>query len=133
MWKSQEYTIKDDCEPRINNVGSGASNVGRRHAPESMIMGQKGCSIASRVFFHCERLQLPARQSLTPPGDRALPPLNVRGIAVHLRGFWPVARLSMNPELRVIPGSRVGAFGLQTTRTALSGQLWTGNNQRKAL
>jgi hypothetical protein len=39
---------RHDCEPRINNLGSGADNVGRRHAPESMIVGQRGCSIASR-------------------------------------------------------------------------------------
>jgi hypothetical protein len=40
----------DDYEPRINHVGSGAMNVGRRHAPESMIVGLKGCSMASRTF-----------------------------------------------------------------------------------
>jgi hypothetical protein len=40
----------DHCRPRINNVGSGAINVGREHAPESMIVGRKGCSIASRAL-----------------------------------------------------------------------------------
>jgi hypothetical protein len=40
----------DDYEPRINHVGSSAMNVGRRHAPESMIVGLKGCSMASRTF-----------------------------------------------------------------------------------
>jgi hypothetical protein len=30
---------RHECEPRINNVGSGAINVGRMHAPESMIVG----------------------------------------------------------------------------------------------
>jgi hypothetical protein len=30
----------DHCEPRINTVGSGAINVGRRPPPESMIVGQ---------------------------------------------------------------------------------------------
>jgi hypothetical protein len=39
-----------ECEPRITHVGSGANNVGREHAPESMIVGQDGCSIASRAF-----------------------------------------------------------------------------------
>jgi hypothetical protein len=29
--------------------GSGAMNVGREHAPESMIVGRAGCSIASRA------------------------------------------------------------------------------------
>jgi hypothetical protein len=29
-------------------VGSGAMNVGLGHTPESMIVGQAGCSIASR-------------------------------------------------------------------------------------
>jgi hypothetical protein len=38
----------NDCEPRINNVSSGADNVGREHAPELMIVGGEGCSIASR-------------------------------------------------------------------------------------
>jgi hypothetical protein len=41
---------RHDCKPRINNVGSGAMNVSREHAPESMIVGQAGCSIASRAF-----------------------------------------------------------------------------------
>ena len=41
------HTAVDDCEPRINNVGSGAINVGRRPQLESMIVGQNGCSIAS--------------------------------------------------------------------------------------
>ena len=40
---------RHDCEPRINNVGSGAENVGREHAPESMIVGREECSIASRA------------------------------------------------------------------------------------
>jgi hypothetical protein len=44
----------DDCEPRINNVGFGAINVGWEHLPESMIVGQDGCSIASRTFNSCE-------------------------------------------------------------------------------
>ena len=39
--------MRHDCEPRINTVGSGAMNVGREHAPESMIVGLDGCSIAS--------------------------------------------------------------------------------------
>ena len=38
-----------DCEPRINNLGSGAINVGRRPRLESMIVGLGGCSIASRA------------------------------------------------------------------------------------
>jgi hypothetical protein len=42
------------CEPSCNNVGLSAINVGRTHVPESMIVGQRGCSIASRVFSHCE-------------------------------------------------------------------------------
>jgi hypothetical protein len=40
----------DDCEPRINNVGSGAMNVGRGPRLESMIVSRAGCSIASRAF-----------------------------------------------------------------------------------
>ena len=40
----------DHCKPRINNVGSGAMNVGRMHVPESMIVGREECSIASRAF-----------------------------------------------------------------------------------
>jgi hypothetical protein len=31
-------------------VGSGADNVGLGHTRESMIMGWKGCSIASRAL-----------------------------------------------------------------------------------
>jgi len=62
----------DECEPRINNVGLGAENVGREHAPESMIVGQDGCSIASRAFFHCEPLQVTGstttRERLMPRG-----------------------------------------------------------------
>jgi hypothetical protein len=38
----------DDCEPRINNVGSGAMNVGREQALESINVGQNGSIIASR-------------------------------------------------------------------------------------
>jgi hypothetical protein len=41
---------RHDCEPRINNVGLVADNVGRAHAPESMIVGREGCSIASRAL-----------------------------------------------------------------------------------
>jgi hypothetical protein len=40
--------VGEDCEPRINTVGSGAMNVGRAHMPESIIVGREGCSIASR-------------------------------------------------------------------------------------
>jgi hypothetical protein len=39
-----------DCKPRINNVGWGADNVGRRPRPESMIVGQQGYIIASLAF-----------------------------------------------------------------------------------
>jgi hypothetical protein len=39
-------------------VGLGADNVGREHAPESMIVGQKRSIIASRALFHCEPLQV---------------------------------------------------------------------------
>jgi hypothetical protein len=38
----------DHCEPSCNNVGLGVDNVGRTHAPESMIVGQEEYSIASR-------------------------------------------------------------------------------------
>ena len=48
----------DAGEPRIHTVGSGAQNVGRTHAPASMMVGQEGCSMASPAFFHCEPLQL---------------------------------------------------------------------------
>ena len=48
-----------DCEPRINNVGSGATNVSLASRTESMIVGQRGCSIASRAFFHCKPQHLP--------------------------------------------------------------------------
>jgi hypothetical protein len=51
----------DDCEPRINNVGFGAINVGWEHLPESMIVGQDGCSIASRTFNSCEPQHLVLR------------------------------------------------------------------------
>jgi hypothetical protein len=44
----------NDCEPRINNLSSGAINVGRTHAPQSMIVGQEEGSMASPTFFHCE-------------------------------------------------------------------------------
>ena len=43
-------------------MGSGADNVSRAHMPESMIMGQDGCSIASRASFHCKPLQLTMAQ-----------------------------------------------------------------------
>src|SRR6267142_1647693 len=46
------------------------------------------------------------------------------GIAVHLRGFWPVNQLAATPHLCVIPGSRNRACWLQTTQTALSGHVW---------
>jgi hypothetical protein len=52
---------RHDCKPRIKSVGSGARNVGREHALESMIVGQDGRSIASRALFHCEPLQLRRR------------------------------------------------------------------------
>jgi hypothetical protein len=54
-------------------VGSGAMNVGREHTPESMIVGQEGCSIASRNMYpaavhirkrdgrQARRLSLPTR------------------------------------------------------------------------
>src|SRR5262245_17440845 len=45
---------RHDCEPRINNVGPGAINVGLGHTLESMIVGQNGCSIASRACHECE-------------------------------------------------------------------------------
>ena len=40
----------NECEPRINTVGSGAINVGRKPRLESMIVGLDECSIASRAF-----------------------------------------------------------------------------------
>ena len=43
------WAAECDCKPRINNVGSGAMNVGRRPRPESMIVGPEQCSIASRA------------------------------------------------------------------------------------
>ena len=45
---------RHDCRPRINHVGSGADNVGRTHAPESMIVGLEGCSLASRACNECK-------------------------------------------------------------------------------
>jgi hypothetical protein len=45
---NQYEPTRHDCRSRINNVGSGADNVGRTPALESMIVGQAGCSIASR-------------------------------------------------------------------------------------
>jgi hypothetical protein len=39
----------ENVSPRINNVDSGAENVGRTHAPESMMVGQNGYFIASRL------------------------------------------------------------------------------------
>jgi hypothetical protein len=51
-------SVGDDCEPRINHVGSGAMNVGRRPWREAMIAGQAGCSIASPAFNECEPLHL---------------------------------------------------------------------------
>jgi hypothetical protein len=38
---------RHECKPRINNVGLGADNVGRRPRLESMIVGQRGDIIAS--------------------------------------------------------------------------------------
>jgi hypothetical protein len=38
---------RNRLRPLTHNVGSGAMNVGRVHAPGSMILGQAGCSIAS--------------------------------------------------------------------------------------
>jgi hypothetical protein len=39
-----------DCEPSLNNVGSGAIDVSQTHAPESVIVGRRGYIIASRTF-----------------------------------------------------------------------------------
>ena len=39
-------------------MGLGADNVGREHMPESMIVGQARCSIASQALFHCKPLHL---------------------------------------------------------------------------
>jgi hypothetical protein len=39
---NQYGSVAGDCKPRINNVGLGAINVSRQHAPESMIMGLEG-------------------------------------------------------------------------------------------
>jgi hypothetical protein len=49
---------RDDGEPSCNHVGSDADNVGRTHAPASMIVGQHGCSIASLASNECEPLHL---------------------------------------------------------------------------
>ncbi len=48
----------DPCQPRINNVGPGAINVSRRPQPESLMVGQAGCSMASRPLHECELLQV---------------------------------------------------------------------------
>jgi hypothetical protein len=50
-------------------VGSGAMNVGRRPRRESMIVGQAGCSIASRASNECKPQQLPAYRKFS--GDYA--------------------------------------------------------------
>jgi ribosomal protein L24E len=39
-------------------VGSGAGNVGQTHVIESMMVGQAGCSLASRAFNKCKPLQV---------------------------------------------------------------------------
>jgi hypothetical protein len=57
--------LEDHCRPRINHVSSGAEHVGREHRPESMIVGQEGCSVASRALCHCEPQQV--RKSLLSP------------------------------------------------------------------
>jgi hypothetical protein len=47
-----------ECKPRITHVGSGANNMGREHAPESMIVGQERFSMASPASNECEPLHL---------------------------------------------------------------------------
>jgi hypothetical protein len=44
---------RGDCKPRINTVGSGAMNVGRTHAPESMIVGS--CALPTKKESRCPR------------------------------------------------------------------------------
>jgi hypothetical protein len=41
---------RHDCKPRINNVGLGADDVGRRPWLESLIVGQNRAIIASPAF-----------------------------------------------------------------------------------
>src|SRR5215475_1480120 len=55
---------RHECEPRINHVGSGALNVGRRPPPESMSVGREGCSMASRTPNECEPQQVSRRSNV---------------------------------------------------------------------
>jgi Protein of unknown function (DUF4197) len=47
-----------DCEPRVNNLGFGADNVGLEHPTESMNMGPERAIIASRTFNQCQPLHI---------------------------------------------------------------------------
>jgi hypothetical protein len=55
---------EDHCKPRINNLGSGAMNVGLGCATESINAGPGEHIIASRAFFHCKPQQLVNRRVL---------------------------------------------------------------------
>lgn len=48
---------------------------------------------------------------------------DLRSIRVHLRAFWPLGLISVNPEPPVMPGSPADRSQLQRTGMALSGQL----------
>ena len=54
------------CKPRIKTVGLDAVHVGREHAPESVMVGQAGCSMASRTFTECEPLHRRRMEAWAP-------------------------------------------------------------------
>jgi hypothetical protein len=47
-------------------VGSRAMNVDQRRQIDSMILGQEGCSIASRTALHCKQLDFTAEADGLP-------------------------------------------------------------------
>ena len=55
---------RQDGQPRITQVSSGAINVGRPHVPESMMMGRAGDSIAGRPLNECEPQHLLAIEGM---------------------------------------------------------------------
>src|SRR5262245_26035419 len=46
---------RHECKPRINTVGSGAEHVGRRHVPESMIVGLDGVLLRAKHTISASR------------------------------------------------------------------------------
>jgi hypothetical protein len=79
----QWWAAVDDCEPRINTMGLGADHVGRKLRRASMMVGQDGCSIASRASNECE-------------------PLHLAGYILHIKSAsWPVLVTKVEEAMRV--------------------------------